>query len=603
MRSTKPYALLALAGLGSSQLIELSNCPILGPAYPALKDLRKSRVIRDTGDSFTKIIEEAVATGETEWGLIGTANTSFSLSVFSADSDDYLFEYHHRGTELDGSLTGDVLNADTLYRIGSVSKLFTVYTLLIKLDPSYWSQPITNFIPELADAPTNNGARQVQWSDVTLGALMSHMGGLARNNGFTDISGVPGVESIGLPRLDDSSITKCGLPGKPACTREESIRLLLQQNPATGTWTTPVYSNEAFQLLGWAYENITGETMEQGFNSAIVKPLGLSRTFWNPPENDPNANVVDPEPSLESLLVGYKFEEGLGSYTPTGGIYASPGDLSTIGRSILRSSLLSEAQTREWLKPVTFTASTHTAIGKAWEISRMEVPVTPGSDRTRLVDLYAKSGGISSYLTYLILSPDHRLGVTINIASKNAFGGAASDPSFGTLTNLLLDKWIPAAEDASREAAGNNLAGTYISDDGTDSVIELALVPGRLGLAVQKLLYNGTDFLTNVGGTLGFQGADLQYVGLRDDKDVVFQAIFSSPLPKVPRRPSPLNPECSGVWSARGFFTYGNVMLDEVIISVDKEDKGIAVELPALRTKFVKKVESDDRQQFVFGPH
>lgn len=91
---------------------------------------------------------------------------------------------------------------------------------------------------------------------------------------------------------------------------------MLQQDPATMTWHTPVYSNEAFQLLGWAYENITGESMEDGFKANILEPLGLSRSFWSPPKDDPNANIVDLDPSVTKPLIGFPFEQGLSSYTP-----------------------------------------------------------------------------------------------------------------------------------------------------------------------------------------------------------------------------------------------------------------------------------------------
>lgn len=77
-----------------------------------------------------------------------------------------------------------------------------------------------------------------------------------------------------------------------------------------------MYSNEAFQLIGWAFENITGGSVGDVFKNAIAEPLGLSRTFWDPPKDDPNANVVDLDPSAMKSLIGYPFQEGLASYTP-----------------------------------------------------------------------------------------------------------------------------------------------------------------------------------------------------------------------------------------------------------------------------------------------
>ncbi|KAK7457402.1 hypothetical protein CaCOL14_001573 [Colletotrichum acutatum] len=570
MRLLQPFSLLAIDALVTSQRADLTNCPLLGPAYP-LPNLHKSQVIKDTRESFTKLINNAISTGETELGKINTATASFSISVFSADSDEFLYEYHHQGTELKGTVTGGSLDSDTLYRIGSVTKLLTVYTILVKLGPTYWNEPITKFIPELADAPAGHRAHRVQWSEVTLGGLASHMSGIARNNHFVDLSGMPGIEDVGLPYLNDSDIVNCGLPDMRPCTRDEVLNSLLEQYPATTTWHTPVYSNEAFQLIGWAFENITGSSVGDAFKKGIAEPLGLSRTFWDPPKDDPNANVVDLDPSAFKSLIGYPFHEGMASYTPTGGVYSSLGDLSAIGRSILASSILPKAATREWLRPVTHTQHTHSAVGRPWEITRMDVAATPGSKHTRLVDLYTKNGGIGAYLTYLILSPDHNIGFTLLTASKTAYGDGIADSTFDVLSELLLEKWIPAADAAGREAAGENLAGIYVADDGTDSRAELTLVPGRIGLTLQKLVINGTDFFSESGRKLGFQGADLQFMGLQDQGKIAFRAVFSNPDAAPSGREPILGKKCGSTWGGAGSLTYGNIAIDEVVFTVGKD--------------------------------
>ncbi|GKT97433.1 beta-lactamase-like 1 [Colletotrichum tofieldiae] len=358
----------------------------------------------------------------------------------------------------------------------------------------------------------------------------------------------------------------------------EAIRLMLNQDPATATWHTPVYSNEALQLLGWAYENITGKSMEDGFRTGILEPLGLSRSFWSPPENDPNANIVELDPSLMKDLVGYDFEEGLATYTPTGGIYSSLGDLSAIGRSILSSSLLPPSTTREWLRPITHSQHTHSAIGRPWEITRMDLPFAPGSERTRLVDIYAKNGGIAAYLTYLILSPDHGIGFTLMVASKTSFGGTGI--WMPPLASSASCSWR-TAEAAARDAAGDDLAGTYVAEDGSDSAAELALVYGRLGLTVKRLVYNGTDFFATAG-------ADLQFVGLKDEGEVSFRAVFSKIEGESAGRAPVLGKKCAGTWGGAGWFTYGNTALDEAVFSLGVDGKATALSFPALRLKLIK---------------
>lgn len=58
-------------------------------------------------------------------------------------------------------------------------------------------------------------------------------------------------------------------------------------------------------------------------------------------------------------------------------------DLSTLGRSILRSDLMSKAQTRRWFKPKSNLADTLKAVGMPWEIERIQVG-------GRFVELYTK---------------------------------------------------------------------------------------------------------------------------------------------------------------------------------------------------------------------
>ncbi|KAL2883376.1 hypothetical protein SGCOL_001056 [Colletotrichum sp. CLE4] len=587
MRLLQPLTLLVIGALVTSQRADLSNCPLLGPAYPR-PNLHKSQVIKDTQESFAKLIEDAVSTGETDLGKINTATASFSIGVFSADSDEFLYEHHHQGTELEGTVTGGSLDLDTLYRIGSVTKLLTVYTILVKLGPTYWNEPITKFIPELANAPAENRAHRVQWSEYHDPSIFVTIDNSSQLDHFVDLSGIDGIEDMGLPHLNASDIIKCGLPEMRPCTRKEVLNSLLEQYPATATWHTPVYSNEAFQLMGWVFENITGGPVGDAFEADIAKPLGLSRTFWDPPKDDPNANVVDLDSSTTKSLIGYPFGEGLATYTPTGGVYSSMGDLSTIGRSILASSLLPKSVTREWLRPVTHTQHTHSAVGRPWEITRMDVAASPGSKRTRLVDLYTKNGGIGAYLTYLILSPDHNIGFTLMTASKNAYGDGIPDSTFDILSELLLEKWIPAAEAASREAVGEDLVGTYVADDGSDSRAELALVFDRLGLTPQKLVLNGTDFFAKVGGKMGFQGADLQFIGLQDEGEMSFRAVFSSPDVTPSGREPVLGKKCGSTWGGAGSLTYGNIALDEVVFTVGEDGKATSVSFPALRVKFIK---------------
>ncbi|KAH8658115.1 beta-lactamase/transpeptidase-like protein [Xylariales sp. PMI_506] len=573
---------LCIAAVSKSQL---SNCPLLSAQYPTNKDLHRSGIIKNIRSTFQQSIDVAVSSGKTAWGKIDSSNSSFSLGVFTTSSNDLLFEYHNEGSNLDGTLSADSLTNQTVYRVGSVTKLLTVYTILITLGPSYWTEPVINFVPELSGATTTAGWRHpVNWSEVTLGALASHMGGIARDSGYNDISDIPGLANLGFPRLNDSEIPHCGGPITPFCSKYESLRFIQQQNAVTRPWVSPVYSNEAFQILAMAVENITGEDFGKSFQEAIIKRLGLTKTFWRRPQD--MSDIIDVK--LDDPIEGHAFDYDLGIYTPTGGAYSSLADLSAIGRSILRSSLLPLSTTHEWLKPSTFVAHKHGAVGKPWEIFRMEVPMAPASQSTRLIDLYTKNGAIGAYLSYIILIPEYDLGFVVLLASTESPSAGAE--TMGALTEMLLDAWVPAAESAAREAAGVNIAGLYTSEDAeTNSTLKLVLKRDRGGLRIEQLVYNGTDFLATMQTLAGVTGGDLHYMdGTQDGQSVAFRAVWSRPVEDDEEDDSKshrwvLGKRCLMAWGGVDVWNYGNFGLDEFIFSTDEFGFATTVTLPALR--------------------
>ncbi|KAH7024479.1 beta-lactamase/transpeptidase-like protein [Microdochium trichocladiopsis] len=642
----------------SSSSSTTTNCGLAGPQFPRPANLHALASIKTTAARFAELLSFAIREGGSDWGVIDSVDTSFSIGVFTtasapADSEeddgekgvqgsvagvDFLFEHHHLGKnhgslltsheEVPGAALGGkklkkkALDRETLYRIGSVTKLLTVYTVLARLGPRYWTEPVTRYIPELAAAAAANdelgggesAARRVKWSEITLGALASHMAGIARDNGFFDSSHVPSLEQLGLPVLKDSM--ECGSTTTEACTWKEALHLILGQFPVSSTFHGPIYCNEGFQILGRAVEAITGESFNKTFHDAVVAPLGLRRIFWVPPKHDGNAMNV----SVEDPFVGYNFNYDLGSYNPTGGTAMSLGDLSAIGKSILNSTLLPESTTREWLKPDTLTSSQFSAVGKPWEITRMEVPIdmhaaADANAATRLVDLYTKNGGIGAYQSYLILSPEHNLGITILTASNLTRASDRYALTTATLREMAKSVWVSAAESAARQAAGSNFGGVFSAgadddDDDTAAVgrVELALVPGRQGLAVKAFSYNGTDMVALLGRIAGIAGADLHYMGLTGGGEVSFRAVWSRQATTKERRqekeeasenpdesdhvledffagvPRPvLGRDCDSTWGGVDVLNYGNFGLDHFIFTTDGGGRATKLTLPALR--------------------
>jgi CubicO group peptidase (beta-lactamase class C family) len=78
------------------------------------------------------------------------------------------------------------VDANTIYRVGSITKLFTVLTFLVEAGDVHFNEPVTSFVPELRQAAQKidnalSPIDHVAWEDVTLGALASHMAGIGRD--------------------------------------------------------------------------------------------------------------------------------------------------------------------------------------------------------------------------------------------------------------------------------------------------------------------------------------------------------------------------------------------------------------------------------------
>ena len=175
-------SLLALAHCSNA----ITYCPFLGAVYPVPRNINSNSLTQGTVASLTATLDQAVREEKTVYGAFSSANNSFSISVISANEDKPIFQYHHTASHLDNSSTKSV-TGDTVFRIGSLSKLFTVFALLLEKGTILFDDPVTKYIPELADiakaqaSGTFDPVSEVQWKDITIGALANHLAGIGRD--------------------------------------------------------------------------------------------------------------------------------------------------------------------------------------------------------------------------------------------------------------------------------------------------------------------------------------------------------------------------------------------------------------------------------------
>jgi hypothetical protein len=122
----------------------------------------------------------------------------------------------------------------------------------------------------------------------------------------------------GYPPLNKSAIPPCnGYGPQETCNRQrmsniidhlrniiktsiEFLNGIINHPPVYGPYTTPIYSNLAYSILGLVYMNITGKDMTQGFLDLYHGKLGMNSSYALYP--GPEADAVIPRNDSYALF-------------------------------------------------------------------------------------------------------------------------------------------------------------------------------------------------------------------------------------------------------------------------------------------------------------
>ncbi|PVH78851.1 beta-lactamase/transpeptidase-like protein [Cadophora sp. DSE1049] len=555
-----------------------SNCPLLGPDFPAPKNLSSSQSFQAAIKTITQLVSQA-QTGNTSYGPFDVVNTSYSLEFFSIHESAPLFTSHYGAPSLAKAKYGvKTVDSNSVYRIGSVTKLMTVYTALMQCGFNHFNEPINKYIPELQQAAqklnaTSNPLDHPSWEYITLGELASQQSGIGRDYAAFGELGSPlrplaNPAALGLPSLNSSEVALCA--GGSFCTREQFFKGFTQRHPVYAPATGAVYSNAAFQLLAYAVENITAKAFSELVEDSLFKPLDLTGSSWTVPKDNSTGVVID------ATVWNLDF----GDEIPAGGMYSTLSNLTAISRSILASSLLTPAQTRKWMKPLSFTSGPDYAVGAPWEIRRIDTAAN-----NRIIDIYTKTGNLPGYDTLLVLVPSLDIGFNVLTAGVN------TPTNVIMLSNLLSDTLIPAAEAAAREEATTTYAGTYASSNTSlNSSITLAIDDSKPGIGVTSWISNGTNMLTPSSFVSG-SSVRLYPTGLSrtvegsTDVEVGFRAVFENLASDGVG--GTFTTSCQS-WGQVDAVYWGTVGSDEFVVRVGSDSKAKGVSPRALRVELVR---------------
>ncbi|KAH8660133.1 beta-lactamase/transpeptidase-like protein, partial [Xylariales sp. PMI_506] len=576
--------LATLVSVGSLVIAPTNTiaCPVLGPAVPAPTELSSNEKFKAAVEALDDAVTDALETGESSSGPGLFNATTMSIGMFSLDEDQLVYQRHYTDPSVSSSEDGvNDVDANSIYRLGSISKLLTVYLFLIREGDSRFNDPITKYIPELATAGSNTGASNgvtPPWGDITIGQLASHMGGLPRDYGVNEIS-YPWLQLPGLPPLSEDQVPPCNYLTPDgqihACDTQDFFDGILAESAIFLPGSTPGYSNVGLQLLALALENITGCSMESMFTESIVQWLDLNGTSYTTPESTERGVIPD-----NKTISSWDSDAGL--LSPSGGYFSTTNDMASVGRAILNSTLLPSALTRRWMKPVSFTSDVNVAVGAPWEIFRTQVG-------NRTVDMYCKNGGLGAYSTLFVLIPDFNFGFVILTAS--GLGESLTTNYVWFLSEMIGSAVLPVLDEVARDQGNTTFAGHY-STNSLNSSLDI-VVDEHPGLRVTNWISNGTDFLDALLQVSGGSSVDGSYVDFRLQPNQLYSGTeigFTGTWQVLPATivSGPFSINCPA-WGSVDTATYGNVGIEEFVFEIDsKSKKAINIQPKAFRISLAR---------------
>jgi serine beta-lactamase-like protein LACTB len=365
--------------------------------------------------------------------------------------------------------------AETVYRVGSVSKLFTDVAVMRLVEKGVLDldAPVTKYLPDFKPSPLP-GKRT---KPITLRQLMAHRSGLVRE---------PPVGNYFDP--DNPGLAK---------TVESLNSTTLVYAPEART----KYSNAGVAVVGYVLEKTQNQPFADHLDKALLGPLGMKSSSFRP-------NPATGDKLAKALMWTYHgrefaaptFELGM---SPAGSMYSTVLDLSRFlqmcfGRGKLGGERILEEKTLEAMWTPQFSRNARQGFGLGFSIDQW-------MGRRRL----GHGGAIYGFATELSMLPDDKLGVVVATSCDcaNALSTRVADVALEHMLAVKQMKPLPPIEESTplTEGEADRLAGRY---QGKTAAFDLVASAGKLywfpprGGFVFELRRLGKDLVTD--GRLGW---------------------------------------------------------------------------------------------------
>ncbi|HET9015572.1 MAG TPA: serine hydrolase domain-containing protein [Thermomicrobiaceae bacterium] len=286
--------------------------------------------------------------------------------------------------------TGQPVTPDTLFQIGSISKVFCTTVLMTLVDEGTveLDAPIARYLPELE--LSEPGLTEA----ITVRQLVTHRSGIWGDY-FDDFG------------WGDDALRRA----------VANIRTLRQTYRPGELWS---YCNAGFEIAGLIVEQVTGRSYEEVARERLLGPLGLTHTFFFPHEVFAYPHAVGhveevPKSGEFSVAREYWLSRAL---SPVGSILSTVADLLTFARfhmgdgTFAGQRILSPASI-EAMRTIQVPADRADRFwGLGWSVSRL-------GDTTTL----SHTGGTNGFTALLVAVPAKQ--VALAILTNGSSGPAA----------------------------------------------------------------------------------------------------------------------------------------------------------------------------------
>jgi CubicO group peptidase (beta-lactamase class C family) len=383
------------------------------------------------------------------------------------------------------------VDADSIFRIGSISKIFAMLALVDARDRGLLSldDDVRKFVPEFSVKPGIDAAAAESEDAITLAQLATHMAGLTRE---TPCTGQPDGGRAGTP-------ISCDMSDAVAFQRIAQTTAIFPPN------TLPIYSNLGFEVLGHTVRRASSfDSYEEMIDRVILKPLGMRNS---------GVNMSKLTAAQYSQHLALPYQEGFkpcgqpclrdfGWSSPSGAMYSTVNDLAKILQLMFQhdapsSKILRPSTLRETLLPRYLMPDREGGYALTWELYRI------GDYMLR-----TKRGDVDGYASEIIMIPELKLGFVV-LASEVEHAQYAAQRLVGILLDPVAAQLTVSAKDRPRPPY------PFTSYEGT-------FKPS--GPLTSDL---GALTVANVSGVLSidYGRSILEFVGVRDTNQHIFRMV------------------------------------------------------------------------------